>query len=128
MVRLDWQYSDCVSEQWRPVRGYEDAYEVSDLGHVRSVTRVVRGRERSDREIQGKLLTPRIRPDGTYAINLWIENKYKQVPVRRIVLEAFDRPKPANCDAANVNEDPSDNRLRNLQWRPDKRFRGMLGR
>ncbi len=110
-----------MAEQWRPVKGYENAYEVSDLGHVRSVTREVRGRDGSTREIQGKLLTPRIRPDGTWATNLWVKNEYRQIPVRRIVLEAFDRPRPAGFDAVNVNEDPADNRLSNLQWEPDKR-------
>ena len=34
-----------VTEQWRPVANYEDSYEVSDQGRVRSLKRVVlRGR------------------------------------------------------------------------------------
>jgi NUMOD4 motif len=117
----------CVSEQWKPVRGYEAAYEVSDEGRVRSMERNVGGREKSSRHLQGKILTPRIRPDFTEAVNLWANNAYKQVPVRRLVLEAFDRVRPAGMDAYNVNGDPSDNRLGNLQWRYDRRLRSIAG-
>lgn len=119
-------------EEWKPVRGYENHYEASNLGNVRSVAREVRGRDGSTRWIQGRVLTPRIRPDSTHAVNLWVHNKYRQIPVRRIVLEAFDRPKPNGFDAANKNDDPADNRLSNLQWKPDKRLaagtRSLLGR
>jgi hypothetical protein len=108
------------------VRGYEDAYEVSDLGRVRSICRSVRGRDGSKREIQGKILTPRIRPDRTHAVNLWVQNDYRQVPIRRVVLEAFDRERPKDYDAANKNGDPSDNRLTNLEWRMDKRLAAAL--
>lgn len=116
-----------VAESWRPVRGYEGFYEVSDQGHVRSMERSVKGRENSTRKLQGKILTPRVRPDGTLCTNLWVGNKYKQLPVRRIVLEAFDRARPRGYDAANINGDPADNRLGNLQWRYDRRLRSISG-
>lgn len=113
-----------MSEEWRPVRGYESAYVVSNQGTVRSVERYVRGRENSHRKLQGKVLTPRTRPDGTLAVNLWHKNKYRQVPVRRIVLDAFDGPQPRGHDAANADGDPTNNRLTNLEWQLDKRLRG----
>lgn len=87
----------------------------------------MKGRENSRRKLQGKLLTPRIRPDGCHAVNLWVKNKYRQVPIRRIVLDAFDGPQPAGYDAANTNGDPTDNRLTNLEWQLDKRLRGVVG-
>ena len=69
------------------------------------------------------MLTPRIRPDGTYVVNLWRNNKYRQVPIRRIVLEAFDRAQPRGMDAINVNGNPADNNLKNLRWQIDQRLR-----
>lgn len=115
-----------ITEDWRPVRGYEGQYEASDLGRVQSVTRSVRGRDGSSREIQGKILTPRIRPDGTYAVNLWVQNDYRQVPIRRVILEAFDKPRPTGYDAANVDGNPSNNQLANLEWQLDKRTTAAL--
>ena len=87
----------------------------------------MKGRENSHRKLQGKLLTPRIRPDGTMAVNLWCKNRYRQVPIRRLVLEAFDRAQPMGYDAANMNGDLADNRLINLQWERDKRPRSIAG-
>lgn len=101
-----------------PVAGYADQYEVSDGGHVRSIPRKVAGRGKSVRTLRGKLLSPRVRPDGTRAVNLWRGNTYVQKPVKRLVLEAFGSPQPAGYDAVNVNEDPADNRLSNLKWEP----------
>lgn len=122
-----WQYRRFVHEQWRPVRGYESAYECSDLGVVQSRERYVRGRENSRRKLQGKRLTPRVRPDGTLAVNLWHQNGYRQVPIRRIVLDAFDGPQPRGYDAVNKDGNPQNNNLGNLKWSPDKRLRSTSG-
>lgn len=113
-------------EEWRPVRGFESAYAVSNMGIVKSVDRYVKGRENSRRWLKGVVLTPRTRPDGTLAVNLWQENSYRQVPVRRIVLDAFDGPQPRGFDAVNIDEDPTNNRLSNLEWQLDKRLRSVV--
>ncbi len=121
-------YTPVMTAEWRPVTGYEGLYEVSSQGQVRSVSRTVKGREGSDRHIQGKLLTPRTRPDGTLAVNLWKSNAYRQLPVRRLVLSAFDSSRPQGYDAVHVNGDPADNRLQNLQWQLDRRSRSAMRR
>jgi hypothetical protein len=112
-----------VTEQWRPIPGYGGAYEVSDMGRVRSLPRQVAGKigkdgENSTRTVQGRILSPRVRADGTLAVNLWIKNKYRQQPVKRLVLEAFVRRQPMGYDAKNMDDDPANNRLSNLRWEP----------
>lgn len=42
-------------ERWSDVNGYEGSYQVSDLGNVRSLTRVVNSRW-GLREVKGKSL------------------------------------------------------------------------
>jgi hypothetical protein len=115
-----------VMTTWRAVRDFEGIYEVSDQGQVRSLGRVVKGRDGSDRYINGKVISQRERPDGTKIVNLWRSNNYRQLPVRRLVLEAFDQPRPRGYDAINTNGDSSDNRLQNLQWQIDRRSRAAL--
>lgn len=110
-----------VPEQWRPVvvdpDGYGEGYEVSDHGQARSLARQVAGRDGSIRVVQGKILSPRIRVDGTRAVNLWRGNSYRQKPIKRLVLEAFHGPPPsASHDAKNIDEDPANNALANLRW------------
>ena len=73
---------------WRAIPG-RDGYEVNAEGQIRSVDRWVKGRDGSQRKISGKMLTPRVRADGTYAVNLWTENSYKQIPVKVLVLLAL---------------------------------------
>jgi hypothetical protein len=60
-----------VMTTWRAVRDFEGIYEVSDQGQVRSLGRVVKGRDGSDRYINGKVISQRERPDGTKIVNLW---------------------------------------------------------
>ena len=116
-----------MGERWRAVVSfggvYADAYQVSDQGNARSIRRQVAGRTGrsglgSTRTVQGKELSPRIRPDGTRAVNLWLGNNYRQVPIARLVLEAFDRPQPPGHDADNKDGDKANCRLSNLRWKP----------
>jgi hypothetical protein len=44
-----------AEEQWRPIIGYEDAYEVSDRGRVRSIARTVQ-RGRYSHRVQERIL------------------------------------------------------------------------
>ena len=111
-----------VAERWRAVVSfdglYADAYQISNLGNCRSIKRERAGRDGSIRAVKGKILSPRIRENGTRAVNLWRGNTYQQVPVKQLVLEAWRGPCPDNYEPVNVNGDPSDNRLVNLAWRP----------
>lgn len=111
-----------MSEAWVDIPGHP-GYQVSDQGRVRSVDRVVQGREGSARRVKGRVLTPLVRPDGLRVVNLWLNNTYCQRPVRELVLVAFDRPCPTGFEAVNVNGDSVDNRLCNLRWRPSARGR-----
>jgi hypothetical protein len=104
-------------EQWKPVRGYEGSYETSSAGRVRSVGRFLKGKNNSARHVKSQVLSPRIRDNGTPAVNLWRGNTYVQVAVKKIVLEAFDRPQPHGMEPSNVNGNLGDNRLQNLRWR-----------
>ena len=104
-----------MTSEWQAVPGYP-AYEVHPDGQVRSVHRAVKGRDSSERNIAGKILTPTVRPSGVSAVNLWRGNSCRQIPLREVVLTTFDRPKPAGFEALNINGDLSDNRLGNLRW------------
>ena len=115
-----------VMEQWRPVLDprFSSSYHVSDQGRAKSVPRQVAGRIGRDgsasiRTVKGKILSPRVRPDGTRAVNLWFENDYVQMPVKRLVLEAFTgQRQPLGYDAKNIDGDPANNKLSNLRWEP----------
>src|SRR5258706_15767097 len=83
-------------EHWRPVPGWEGYYEVSDLGRVRSVTRMTRGRFGPTR-YQGRFLKSswRGRKGGNYlGVQFTRLDERKYFYVHSLVLLAFVGPKP----------------------------------
>jgi hypothetical protein len=81
------------AEQWRPVPGYEGVYEVSDLGSVRSVPRVVPVSGQVSRRLRGRILSPAVRPsDGRRHVTLCRRGKLATRTVHRLMREAGFKP------------------------------------
>lgn len=98
-----------IEEQWKDVVGFEDGYEVSNLGNVRSKTRTLG----DGRTFKGKSLKPWINQGRE---RLTLPNKTK-VKVHRLVCEAFHGPAPEDKPfALHKNGDSLDNRADNLYW------------
>lgn len=101
-----------ASEVWRPVVGWEGAYEVSSLGRVRSLDRVIVTR-RYKRRMSGRILTPSIDKNGY----LFFSIRKKNVKLHRVVCEAFHGNPPQGLSVVrHLNGDPGDNRPSNLMW------------
>lgn len=89
-------------EIWRDIPGYSGLYQVSNLGNIRNR--------------KGKLLRPGTRKGGYKMVILRKNKKNHQMQVHRAVAMAF-LPNPNNEPIINhINENPSDNRLENLEW------------
>jgi hypothetical protein len=106
-----------MTEEWRDIPGYEDAYQVSDLGRVRSVERRVRlvphpGIE-TTRRVPPRILKPGSKPDGHVSVCL---GKGNTKDVHLLVMLAFVGPRPDGQETLHRNENPADNRLINLRY------------
>jgi hypothetical protein len=106
-------------EEWRPVVGFEERYEVSSEGRVRSLARAcfACGGTRGDR-----LLTPSFTPEGGYyRVSIYgkrQDGKHQQrsLRVHRLVAEAFI-PNPEGKPFVNHKDNnPVNNRVENLEW------------
>ena len=88
--------------EWRPVVGWPN-YRVSETGVIENIGR---GSEVATFENkQGKL-----------RVNLWSDNKTKQVYLHRILAEAFI-PNELNLPIVrHLDDNPKNNRLSNLAW------------
>jgi hypothetical protein len=111
-------------EIWKDIEGYENLYQVSNMGRVRSLDRIV-----NNRHIKGVILKPRKNRCGYLYVNLYDTPKhYISKTVHRLVCEAF-LPNPDNlpivnhknekkdCNIVWVNEDGSiDYDKTNFEW------------
>jgi len=100
------------TEVWKPVPGYEVAYEASSEGAVRSLPRTTN----YGRKIAGRTLTQRKTHDGYLRVGLSLGGIVKTVQVHRIVLAAFAGQCPAGEVGCHIDGNPSNNRLSNLRW------------
>lgn len=110
-----------IEELWRPVVGLEGLYEVSNLGQVRSVDRVVTETRRG-RLVQvkrrGYLLTPRAR-SGKYDYLVVRINQVARL-VHQLVAEAWLGPPAPGQMVCHGPAGMYDNSVSNLRWDDNK--------
>ncbi|HAT3927608.1 TPA: hypothetical protein I9Y42_001218 [Citrobacter koseri] len=82
-------YSD-ANEKWAPVpvEPYSSAYEVSNLGRVRSIPRLANS-EYFIRHIHGGFLKGRARKDGTKTVVLSVQRQRAKFVIADLVAMAF---------------------------------------
>jgi hypothetical protein len=104
-------------ETWKPILNYEDSYEVSSEGRVRSINKLIPTgiRHSSKRLRKGKVLKPNLKRGGYLSVDLSKDNKTKTVSVHRLVARAF-LPNKGLPQVNHKNGIKTDNRVSNLEW------------
>lgn len=104
-------------ETWKAIKGFEKQYEVSNIGNVRSIDRVVKHyREGFIRKYKGTSKATRLTSDGYLKCNLKNNGERFDFRVHRLVAEAFI-PNIDNKPVINhKNGIKTDNRVENLEW------------
>ena len=92
-------------EVWRPVVGFEDFYDVSNMGRVRSKHR-----------IPWRILAPSKGAGGYLGIGLRKHGKSYPRKFHKLVCMAFHEPPVGNVETAHNNGVREDCRASNLRW------------
>lgn len=102
-------------EVWRDVVGYEDSYQVSCLGNVRSKDRHI-AYPVNLRFRKGQNLNPGIHAGGYRTVKLCKDGKKKTHTVHRLVLAAFVGPCPKGPESLHGTAGSTANWLSNLKY------------
>lgn len=101
--------------EWRPINGFEGIYEVNDVGQVRSLPRMVNGRDGFPRKRPG-CTKKAINIHGYLYYSLSKGGKDKRFAAHRLVAEAFI-PNPEKKPEVNHKDgDKHNNSVDNLEW------------
>lgn len=102
-------------EVWKDIKDYEGYYQVSNLGRVKSIQRLVKKRD-GFKTIQGSILKPHIDKKKRIKYCLSKNGKHCYPLCHRLVAQAFI-PNPDNKPCIDhINTDTTDNRVVNLRW------------
>lgn len=104
-------------EIWKDIINYENSYQVSSMGRVRSLDRKTNTALRHNTSVikKGKVLKQNPKRDGYLTVDLCLNNKKKTINIHRLVLTAF-QPNENNLIINHKNGIKTDNRLENLEW------------
>ena len=104
-----------MTEEWKPISGYEGFYEVSNLGNVRSVDRYVRSGNGNLRKIPSRPVA-QVVTHGYKVVCLSRNNKQKCIRVHKIVCSEFNRAGAPDEVVNHTDGDKMNNRADNLEW------------
>jgi len=105
-----------MDEIWKDIEGYEGMYQISNLGRVKSLSRVVIRKNGVPNSVKEKYFKRKIHSTGYYLIGLTQFGKTINVKLHRLIAKAFI-PNPKNLpDVNHIDGDKSNNELSNLEW------------
>ena len=101
-----------MSEIWKDIQGYEELYQVSNLGRVKSLDKY----DKHNRFKRGKIKAICDNGNGYCVVNLKVDGKQKSRTVHRLVATAFI-PNPKNLPEINhIDGNKKNNNVSNLEW------------
>lgn len=103
---------------WKPIRGYEDRYMVSNDGRVKSLDIYVNCRG-GQRLSKGRIKPQRKNNRGYICVGLCKDNYTHTHLVHRLVAEAFVPNTEKKPQVNHIDGDLNNNRADNLEWVTD---------
>ena len=99
----------CNNEIWKDIPGFENRYQVSNLGNVRSI-------QDNHGNVCERLRATWVNNSGYVYVQLFIKNKRHNVSVHHAVASAF-LPNPAKKKTVNhIDGNKLHNSMTNLEW------------
>lgn len=104
-----------TSERWKPVKGYEGIYEVSDHGRVRSLDRTVLRNEHEMKQ-KGRILKQYALRGKHRMVKMARNGTRRNAYVHQLVATAFIGERPEGMEVCHWDDNPQNNHVSNLRW------------
>ncbi len=108
------------NEIWKDIPGYENRYQVSTHGRIKSLSRTVRGVNHYTGNDFVRTIPERILKPGRFCkaghLSVVLEHNGHGKPVHQLVLLTFVGKVPEGCEVLHNDGDPTNNRLDNLRY------------
>lgn len=102
---------------WKDIKGYEGLYQISNVGQVKSLDRIVKHSGENERIQKGRILKPFFNKDTGYVeIGLSKNGKSKKHRIHRLVADAFVPNLENKLEVNHIDEDKQKNTAINLEW------------
>lgn len=116
-------------EEWKDIPGYEDQYQASTEGRIRSLPRKVQRTYHRTGTVyyarcRGEILKPVVNAAGYLVVNLGHNDVHT---IHELVALTFLGPRPKGTEICHGNGDRTDSRLENLRYdRHSENMRDVL--
>ena len=98
--------------EWKPIKGYEGMYEISNNGKVRSLSRW----DNKGKRVRGRMMKIYIGTHGYQIVDLCKNGKRKHYQLHRLMAETFIPNTDNKPCIDHINTIKTDNRIKNLRW------------
>ena len=110
-----------MNEVWKDIPGYENLYQASNLGNIRTVEgKTTNNARRQGRVWKQRVLKPkkRMRKNGSYdyRVELWKDGDHKTLLVSRLVAMTWCDGYKENLTVNHIDGNPKNNIPSNLEW------------
>lgn len=112
MFGMNYQLTDLSNEVWKDISGYENIYQISNLGRVKSLKRELKNQHGKSNII----MKQRKNRDGYLRVNLKKDNKMKIVNIHRLVAIHFIENITQLPVVNHIDGDKNNNTANNLIW------------
>ena len=102
-------------ENWQPIPGHPH-YQVSDKGRVKSLDRIVTGKNGTPRKVTGKVLTPYPDSNGRLRVKLSAHGEHRQYMIHQLVALVFHGERPAGKVVCHNDGNHNNNQADNLRY------------
>lgn len=105
-----------TKEIWKPAEGYENFYQVSNYGRVKSIDRTETCKDGVVRFRKGKVLKPHQNYNGYLWVSFCTNDIRKKKKIHRLVAQCFIPNPDGKPQVNHIDGDKHNNHVDNLEW------------